>query len=378
MRGESQGFQSFGFIKRTLSLRRNFSARVCDLFGMSISSVPRKILSEKHRLSVNQIDELRQESQSGGDWTIKLESFSLIRALMEIAGSFAERGIGFVPLKGPVLSFRLYGDATHRHSRDLDILTAPGKVSDALQLLTALGYRYVTLQWPEKTDLQRILLKHTNQLSLHHPESGVTVELHWRLLNVLPFPENVLDEIVAAHRESFNLGEQEFTVMSPELELLYLVIHGGLHYWRRLKWLVDVHGILGQWSIDWEEFRRLVDRFHAGRMVALCNQALERYFPGSKTIPLEAEVSDFLVKYSFRKIDEKADLEHDTLRGMLLARYYSLRCFPGWLYKLRVVRRYLFVDDNFGQSPFWSVIPLFYLYGPAQLLKGRMKRRGSD
>jgi hypothetical protein len=31
-----------------------------------------------------------------------------------------------------------------------------------------------------------------------------------------------------------------FTVLNPELDLLYLVIHGGLHGFFRLKWLVDI------------------------------------------------------------------------------------------------------------------------------------------
>jgi hypothetical protein len=82
----------------------------------------RELLHNRHRLSHQQINTWLGEQQNQLVFEEKLQQLNQLSKFLEIADAFIKKDIWFLPLKGPMLSYRIYGDATCRISRDFDFL----------------------------------------------------------------------------------------------------------------------------------------------------------------------------------------------------------------------------------------------------------------
>jgi hypothetical protein len=148
-----------------------------------------------------------------------------------IAAVFQRAGIAAVHLKGAPLSERLYGDASLRHSVDIDILVAPAVLAEAVAILRRLGFatdEHVPSQAGLKARLQRRAYHHC-MLRNH---LNVLLELHWRLGT---YSETHTDRLMAQASSTEGFGQ-----LPRAVELAYLIAHGTNHYWARLKWLSDI------------------------------------------------------------------------------------------------------------------------------------------
>ena len=110
----------------------------------------------------------------------------------------------------------------------------------AAVILEDLGYPAETAAWPVGERLQQKIINHTNEFLFYSTEKQLRIELHWRLLKTPLVSFSRLEEIVKHNQTSLTFAGRSFSVLSNELELLYLIIHGGTHWWRWLKWLVDI------------------------------------------------------------------------------------------------------------------------------------------
>jgi Uncharacterised nucleotidyltransferase len=94
---------------------------------------------------------------------------------LRILAALADAGIRGAPLKGPLLSESIYGDPGRRRSSDIDLLVAPERLREAVEVVRGLGYSAPSDHVSE------------NDLPLLHfaltDERGKlpTVELHWRV-----------------------------------------------------------------------------------------------------------------------------------------------------------------------------------------------------
>lgn len=339
-----------------------------------ITCISPDILLNRHSLTTQQINSLfggtiYQESPEE-----KITAFEMARELLSVAGAFDQAGLEFIPLKGPVLSHRLYSDATWRKYSDLDILVRPDLVGRAKEILKRMGYREDDPAWPESIRKQRVLLRHTNEIFFIHPAKNILVELHWQLLKTLPLEPARVEDIVSKNLAVLDFGGRSFRVFSNELELLWLIIHGGVHWWRQLKWLVDVKAFLETQSVDWKAFTGLTVEFQAARLVGLCQSVLSEYFPEGPVIPGKFEVRSSMVRFSLKRIASDDDLVSDFHRRAAQTLIFSLTAFPGARYKMRVVRNYMFIKDFFGKSNCSDWLPLFYFYGTVRQLLFRLKR----
>lgn len=96
-------------------------------------------------------------------------------ALTAACEALEAAGIPALALKGVALAHRAHGDAGLRSTTDTDVLVAPERVREAIEVLTGLGY--APPQDPAWTH-GRPLLHYT----LHHPGGYVPpLELHWRI-----------------------------------------------------------------------------------------------------------------------------------------------------------------------------------------------------
>jgi hypothetical protein len=85
----------------------------------------REILYTRHRLSHYQINKLLGEQQNQLDFEEKLYQLNLLAEFLSITDHLTKEDIWFMPLKGPLLSYRIYEDATCRRYRDFDFWLNP-------------------------------------------------------------------------------------------------------------------------------------------------------------------------------------------------------------------------------------------------------------
>jgi hypothetical protein len=156
--------------------------------------------------------------------------------LDDVLGALAEQGIAAVPLKGPILGERLYGDQALRVSTDLDVLVSAAPLNEVVDTVRRLGY---ALAEPSGSPGGQ---KHPHHLSCVRPD-GTLLELHFRLLG--NFGTNVAAEEFIARAEVYRApGGAEYRVLSAEDELIYLLAHAAVHLFERLAWLYDVKALL--------------------------------------------------------------------------------------------------------------------------------------
>jgi hypothetical protein len=160
--------------------------------------------------------------------------------LIRLNRAFVENKLDLIHLKGILLSLRLFGEAGMRHVRDIDLLVRPQDLAVANRLLRTLGY-----DGPLSKPLaQRLMpsLSHDHHLAYRHPDSQISVELHWRFY--LWRQEEVAE--LWSHRETTNWMGSDLTQLDSKALLLVLCAHGSGHRWSHLKWLADVARLLAE------------------------------------------------------------------------------------------------------------------------------------
>lgn len=339
-----------------------------------IKEISPSLLKERHRLSTYQINSLLGRRVLEPSFEETYLSLNMVAEFLRVTVRLYELHIDFIPLKGPLLSFRLYDDANRRHYRDLDILLDPGSIGEAIVGLKSLGYKETQPEWPESNHLRKILLQHSYHIAIENYDTKFTIELHWRLLNAIDVSNDTLSKIIKSNLTTIRFADRKFTVLNNELELLYLVIHGGLHYWKRLKWLVDVNQYVKKNKIDIAKFNVLVDQVKARRMVELANRIHLEYFNVELLSCQVTRLPKKMVKYSLTRIKEEDDKIHNTLNGIIKAQNFALSCYPGLKYKFLVIRNYMFAEEYFGKNRIISIIPIFYFYSLCKLTVGRIRR----
>jgi hypothetical protein len=142
--------------------------------------------------------------------------------LKGVLHAFEEHGVVVVPLKGPFLAERLYGSTALRASLDLDLLVSKANVARAEAVLIAIGFTPGT---PD--DYHRQWYRGTT-----------TVELHHDVENPLAFDFHVEQALHRVRPADFE-GERCWQ-LTPEVELLFLCLHGVRHRFERLSLVLDL------------------------------------------------------------------------------------------------------------------------------------------
>ena len=198
---------------------------------------------ERHRVAsmvmarIDQIDPpkevrdvLTQSSQANA-----MRVLGQLAALQAVKRSFEDRNIEFAVLKGLPLAEQLYGTSSARIARDIDLLIEPHNVIQASEQLADLGFQ------PDPRLRSLIgassLIAETSDLTFTHPDNDVMIEMHWRCHQFTGWPE-VFEGRQNLERIDTSIGK--LTVPDQQSNLIYLSIHGSMHRWSRLKWLLDI------------------------------------------------------------------------------------------------------------------------------------------
>lgn len=149
-------------VDELLLLRRLSRERLLPLAGARL---------REHGLD-ERLPQLRAALQGQREW-ISTRTVLHRAATADVLKALGDAAIPAFPLKGPLLSVELHGDATLRQSYDIDVLVHAEMLDPAARSLSKLGY---SLADPVSRDLPPL------HRTLSHPNEAMPdVELHWRV-----------------------------------------------------------------------------------------------------------------------------------------------------------------------------------------------------
>jgi len=299
--------------------------------------------------------------------------------LADVLKGFQSEGIPVMLMKGPALSYEMYGDIGLRHSKDLDAMVAPMDIPRARACLEAMGWVPDAKSFALTARQWEAAMRHDHHTLYVHPKRRCSLELHWR---------NQWDsEEHAARRWERSIEAQwqgaPYRAMSPVDQVLYLCSHGSDHAWFRAKWLGDLARLHAASQVDWEVCLAEAQVTDQERPVRLCLELLQEAY--GLPLPAVAErgkrLPAFLVERSVFEL--KASREPELLAPMQrvqrqfhMTRYMRLlRPQTSWgkrfsdLCYSEVDFRVLSLPDKL----FWAYVPLRpFLWAWRRLIRGRL------
>lgn len=255
--------------------------------------------------------------------------------------------IEFSFLKGHGLSAQLFGDPSSRQSSDVDILIPGTRAGEAIKLLNSRGFRYQPYTYRSRRLLSAIRQKQDMEifkdLIFIHPDYDVPVELHRRLFQFEP------KGLTEDFRNSF--GFEIVPKISNAHYCLYLILHGAVCLWKRMKWLADL-SLLAR-SMPHEvrrEVMTIARKFGCEVAVSSSLTFAERIFPGSRDEDWKALTADLQNHPHSRKLGDlflemlsSENIRHPPLplKAYLTSSVADL-IFPGKIDLLpNIIRRYM-------------------------------------
>ncbi|MGH7164379.1 MAG: nucleotidyltransferase domain-containing protein [Nitrospiraceae bacterium] len=187
----------------------------------------------------------------------------LRECLRVILGAFAHRGLRVVPLRGPALAKRLYGDAGDRPTDDLDLLVRRDDLPAVAAALRDLGFSEIE----RRQDFARTFSYYS--LEFIHPEHGAVVEPHWTLAYP-PLTDRLDMEAVWSRCVSRQIRGVPTWTLHPVDEVLHLcahIAHRGDQ--APLLWAYELDLLIRkeQEQLDWTELVRRARASGQGSLV---------------------------------------------------------------------------------------------------------------
>jgi hypothetical protein len=212
-----------------------------------------RFLAARSDLSLAMQRQLRHETMG----TVA-ENLRQVRGLKVVAAAFAQSGIPWLCIKGPVNAAMFYDDPTLRPFSDIDLLIHLPDFERACASLAERGFRPF---FDMKRQWQALYFRDQSQITLVH--AGSTIDLHWELLsNKYSFAPAM--KAVWARAERANVFDVPVDTPSPYDTLVFLCLHAAKHDWERLIWLVDIAALIMRSDrLDWDEL--VNDLEHASR-----------------------------------------------------------------------------------------------------------------
>lgn len=176
----------------------------------------------------------------------KVKMLSLYRDLNKIGKNSVKLGLEVCSFKGPLLSKQIYKDPAVRYSRDLDLFVNKDNLNETLENLQNLGFE--TQQKRTFTKKQKqVYLKTFNHYELYNSSSETLIELHWNFLSSLYFSSKVSRSFEKDCLPSELVG---ISRMNNINNFTYLIIHAGMHRWKRLMWAMDISMLVNNENED--------------------------------------------------------------------------------------------------------------------------------
>ncbi len=166
-----------------------------------------------------------------------------------------------------MLAAAIHSDFTARTAGDLDLLIHYKHLLQATAILFARGYELLTEVCADGTPAR----SDSYEYHFERPSDGMVTELRWKLELTEPrFRHKLGLDWVWKRRRSATLAGAKVPVMSPEITLLMLCMHGSKHAWSRLIWICDVAQLItSSPELDWKQVVLEAKRSGLKRTLAL-------------------------------------------------------------------------------------------------------------
>ncbi len=178
----------------------------------------------------------------------KLSNKSRVRNLLqakllkELVIEFDKHKLKALFIKG-LTTHCLYPDEKYlRPARDIDFLIDWQDVGKALDILSAMNFKLLSENYK----------KSTGSLDLRFKNSDMLLELHWNLWSKREEIPSKFNELWR-QREYVSRYNVKIPTIDAATHISYLCYHGTSHFWYRLFWLVDIHLILKNQNINWQQ-----------------------------------------------------------------------------------------------------------------------------
>ncbi len=298
---------------------------------------------------------------------------------IRISNVFNLHSIKHCFVKGPLLNVHLYGALNTRPCRDLDVWVPLTHYQQAMSCLEQLGYQQKTPLYPLVGFKKKYFLKHHHDTTWFHPTHKIWVELHFKLshegLNFFTFNQVAFQNIT--------LLNQPITTLSDDYHLLYLMMHGAMHAWSRLRWLHDVALYLESNRCDLNHVKHLAQQRQCEHVMLQTFILLKKYFN------IKNKVIDDWLQNPSRQVIKLAELaecfmhtDYEIHQGMKnIKMFYTYRIYLlhlavrgqktkvmlGDLFKIDKVFPYVFIPKGFGF--------LYYLIYPIWVVRQFFRKR---
>ncbi|RDW22393.1 Renal dipeptidase [Oceanobacillus arenosus] len=247
----------------------------------------------------------------------------LTAEMEQVSKLFAAREIPLLQLKGPALAHDLYGDISLRTSSDLDVLIPIEQLHLAEEILVAYGY--------EKDDYIKTVLNdwkwRHHHITFIHPIKKIKVEIHWRL-SPGPAKEPSFAKLWERRRKS-SITNQPVYLLSKSDLFLFLTAHGARHGWSRIRWLLDIHQLVGQ-KLDEERVLQILKDYRSlhigGQTLILASELFHTRLPSNMGLLCNGERSRNLAQGAIFYLESMVNLHTDPVPESV-ARYHKQNLF---------------------------------------------------
>ncbi|OGW83548.1 MAG: hypothetical protein A2987_04055 [Omnitrophica bacterium RIFCSPLOWO2_01_FULL_45_10] len=295
------------------------------------------------------------------------------KELLAILNSFASNKIPVIPLKGTILSERIYGDIGMRGlSADIDLLIKEYDKENARTLFEEAGYsldpihEMKSLQW---------------QYHFSKPEA-MTVELHWDITMMLRSRERIEGLWNGARlREEDGISYYDF---EKEELLLYLSAHfTNSSCLAQLRYVCDINELLRKYenSLDWNSIINKAKRFRlSNSLYSALKMSKEFFNPHISPAALREIKPNFVKRIWIERFMDKKIMFRSGIRRRLIGNFLSYVFFElleakGLSEYIAIIKRVLFppkeVVLNFKKEDSKPVY--IYLRYLVRLFKGPYK-----
>jgi hypothetical protein len=317
----------------------------------------------RHRLTISQIAELREFSGIAvpqiRDLPRKLDTMAKMAELIRLSRLFKANNIDFISIKGPLLSWRLHRDFTIRYSNDLDILVNRTDLDLCFELLKSYEYCFDTSapaagDFPTTKNKKKLVMDLKHHKVFIHRKTKLQLEVHWNLFSYPIINQKKFDQLIKEQTVPFTFQTEQFTIFSKEMDFVYLMIHGALHHWYRLKWLHDIYAYSMDPEISWQKVKEISKYFSAGHLLYQTLHLADIFWPVPERIRNIADqnrksLPPFLLSYPVKTISDRnfhPEIAHWSTKEIFELTKYTLMLFPKAIFKSRFIKGLLFNEGD--------------------------------
>lgn len=150
--------------------------------------------------------------------------------------------------------------------------------------------------------------------------------MRWRLFQTPQVSSRKLDNPVVRNLSTMSFTWRTIKILSGELELLYLVMNGSIHYWKRLKWLNDINGYLKRNRINQDKIRVMALDLKSSSLISPTKFILSEYFPFDPSLPWGNEKIPFMKSFVLRQVNETDEPEKENVSMKLSRLRFLFHC----------------------------------------------------